>query len=75
LDKSFCYYISDFVTNNVARVVVFAFTNKFALEGALPTGDIRVGDENENLEVFQTTELRFVPIHHILQGTMFGMPM
>jgi hypothetical protein len=40
LSKSFCD-ISDFVAYDAARVVVFAFTNKFALKGALTTGQSR----------------------------------
>ena len=48
--------IADFVTNDVAGVVVFAFADKFPFERALTRWDVGFGDENEYFEILEAFE-------------------
>jgi hypothetical protein len=48
--------VPDLVADDVASIVALAFAHQLALEGALSTGYVRAGDENEDLEVFEAVE-------------------
>jgi hypothetical protein len=48
--------VPDLVADDVASIVALAFAHQLALEGALSTGYVRAGDEDEDLEVFEAVE-------------------
>ena len=45
--------ISDFVVDDVPRVIMFALADQFSFQGLKARGYVRAGDEDEDFEVGQ----------------------